>query len=594
MTPTQPDNQHNFHSRFPWVGLYEELSEKLLNYRSKEKREELCEWIHEQAENKVAGFVNKAEGRSLFIDQFKNDEPGPFEDIDPFTVFSIFNRSKQDVDERKDLLAKFCAKLGVTSPNNGDSHTMLTGFEFDGIPTSNPTSFWFFAYEKDRQPDDIEKLWSMFAAASKLSQHDTNRNRTEFCHAFDNALLVKQTALKLLSMGLFWTYPRFFPTLDENSRSYISKYLMDKPFVEYLEVKSWDKKMTGEKYLEIKDGLLDEINKPNFTPYSLPEISLKAWEEKDSPPPPPPPPPPSENYTIEDINKEGCFLGEEELKQLLKTWCKKKNLILQGPPGTGKTWLAKRLAYALIGSKLPERVNSIQFHPNLSYEDFVRGWRPTKQGKLEIVEGLFMQTLNAARKSPEDKFVIVIEEINRGNPAHIFGEMLTLIEADKRCEEEALKLSYPDQYGKYDPVYVSDNLYIIGTMNTADRSLALIDFALRRRFGFFTLDPQLNHSWKEWVTKKCNMPEHLADNIAIKMTEVNESIVGDLGKQFKIGHSYVTPTSSFSQNTQEAYDWFCQVVETEIDPLLDEYWFDEPDKVKEALKILRSALTSSS
>ncbi len=582
MTPTQPENQYNFHSRFPWVGLYEELSEKLLNYRSKEKREELCEWIHEQAENKVAGFVNKAEGRSLFIDQFKNDEPGPFEDIDPFTVFSIFNRSKQDVDERKDLLAKFWAKLGVPTPDNGDSHTMLTGFEFDGIPTSNPTSFWFFAYEKDRQPDDIDKLWSTFAAASKLSQHDTDGNRTEFCRAFDDALLVKQTALKLLSMGLFWTYPRFFPTLDENSRSYILKYTKDKLFVKYLGAKSWDKKMTGAKYLEIRDALLAEIENVSFIARSLPEISLKAWENRNG------------NYTVEDIRKEGCFLEEDELKQLLKTWCKKKNLILQGPPGTGKTWLAKRLAYALIGSKLPEHVNSIQFHPNLSYEDFVRGWRPTKQGKLEIVEGLFMQTLTAARKSPEDKFVIIIEEINRGNPAHIFGEMLTLIEADKRYEEEALKLSYPDQYGKYDPVYVSGNLYIIGTMNTADRSLALIDFALRRRFGFFTLDPQLNHSWKEWVTKKCNMPEHLADKIAIKMTEVNESIAGDLGKQFKIGHSYVTPTNSFSQGELEANDWFVQVLETEIAPLLEEYWFDEPDKVEEALKILRSALTSSS
>ena len=148
-------------------------------------------------------------------------------------------------------------------------------------------------------------------------------------------------------------------------------------------------------------------------------------------------------YEIDHILAEGCFLDRAKLETMLQRLGVKQNLILQGPPGTGKTWLAKKLAYALIGHKDDSKVRPLQFHPNLSYEDFVRGWRPQGDGKLALVDGPFLQLIADAEQNPDDDYVMVIEEINRGNPAQIFGEMLTLLEADKRNEGEALALAYP-------------------------------------------------------------------------------------------------------------------------------------------------------
>jgi len=193
-------------------------------------------------------------------------------------------------------------------------------------------------------------------------------------------------------------------------------------------------------------------------------------------------------YGIRDILDDGCFLAEEALASALSRLEAKKNLILQGPPGTGKTWLAKRLGYALIGTRerafVRKRMRSIQFHPSLSYEDFVRCWRPDGDGRLSLVDGVFLETVEAARVEPDRPFVVIVEEINRGNPAQIFGEMLTLLEKDKRSEEEAIELAYGHEQGER--VFIPRNLFVIGTMNIADRSLALVDLALRRRFAFVT------------------------------------------------------------------------------------------------------------
>jgi len=287
-------------------------------------------------------------------------------------------------------------------------------------------------------------------------------------------------------------------------------------------------------------------------------------------------------YSIYNILAEGCFLERLELEKILARWREKKNLILQGPPGTGKTWLAKRLAYALIGFKQDADVTSIQFHPNVSYEDFVRGWRPSGDGKLSLVDGVFMETVRTALEQPEASHVVVIEEINRGNPAQIFGELLTLLETDKRTPDEALRLSYPDTDGVFRPIYIPNNLYVIGTMNIADRSLALVDLALRRRFAFVTLEPIIGDVWQAWVTQKRNMDAASAGKIRWAMSQLNERIAADkrLGKQFSVGHSYVTPANSFEN--RRVSDWYRDVVETEIGPLLDEYWFDAPEEAEDA------------
>ncbi len=310
-------------------------------------------------------------------------------------------------------------------------------------------------------------------------------------------------------------------------------------------------------------------------------------EEDDWQPEPEPEPELEVPYSIDDIISEGCFLERSRLEAILDRLRSKQNLILQGPPGTGKTWLAKKLAYALIGSRSESRVRPFQFHPNLSYEDFVRGWRPSGEGRLALVEGPFLKAIEDAGKEPSLDFVMVIEEINRGNPAQIFGEMLTLLEADKRNHQEALALSYPR--GPNERVHIPPNLFVIGTMNVADRSLALVDLALRRRFAFIDLEPVFGAVWRHWVSEQCGLDSGFLSDIERRLTSLNQTIADDnlLGHQFRIGHSVVTPGGGAS--IDDPVEWFRQVVETEIGPLLDEYWFDQPGKAgEERDKLLQS------
>lgn len=284
-------------------------------------------------------------------------------------------------------------------------------------------------------------------------------------------------------------------------------------------------------------------------------------------------------YRVADIIADGCFLSAETLTGFLAALERKKNLILQGPPGTGKTWLAKRLARALIGSGPADLLQSVQFHPTLSYEDFVRGWRPTGAGTLALVDGLFLEIVTKAESTPGSKHVLVIEEINRGNLAQIFGELLTLLEADKRDPAAALTLTYrkPGE----NPVHIPENLYLIGTMNLADRSLAIVDFALRRRFAFADLAPQFNAAWRAWVVGRNGVDPQILAALANRVDVLNERIAADraLGEQYRIGHSFFTP--AHDTTTEDPHAWIREVVEQEIRPLLAEYWFDDPQKVRD-------------
>lgn len=288
-------------------------------------------------------------------------------------------------------------------------------------------------------------------------------------------------------------------------------------------------------------------------------------------------------YTIDEIVGDGCFLTSAELGEILILWRLKKNLILQGPPGTGKTWLAKRLGFALAGSDDREtalsRLRVMQFHPSLAYEDFVRGWRPAGDGRLELVDGIFMQAIKAAESEPDRPFVLVIEEINRGNPAQIFGEMLTLLEASKRRRSEAIELAYRKEPGER--VHIPANLFVIGTMNVADRSLAIVDLALRRRFAFVDLEPRFEDPWRLWCTRRGIELALLAEiETRLRALNVQISEAISLGPQFRIGHSYVTPDTDASIADGQA--WFRARVQSEIGPLLDEYWYDKPETAKTA------------
>ena len=278
----------------------------------------------------------------------------------------------------------------------------------------------------------------------------------------------------------------------------------------------------------------------------------------------------------DDSYNEDKFLKEvyisktdyNTLKNLLET---KKNIILQGAPGTGKTFAAKKLAYSIIGSKDDERVKLIQFHQSYSYEDFIMGYRPTENGfKLET--GVFYDFCNKAKDDPNNYYFFIIDEINRGNLSRIFGELFMLIESDKRGQEYKVNLLYD----KNKEFYVPNNLYIIGLMNTADRSLAFLDYALRRRFAFFDMMPGFdNENFKKDLEKLKNGKfKNLIDCIK----NLNEEIKNDesLGVGFQIGHSFFCNL----KNDDKLDESLKRIVVYEILPLLREYWFDEADKIK--------------
>ena len=289
-----------------------------------------------------------------------------------------------------------------------------------------------------------------------------------------------------------------------------------------------------------------------------------------------------EIYNLEDLIKEGCFIEEEQLSKIISSLNRKKSIILQGPPGTGKTWLAKRLANIIVGYKNSNNIKAIQFHPNMSYEDFIRGYRPSGDGRLALIDGPFLEMINKARNDSQSNYVMVIEEINRGNPTQILGEMLTLLEVDKRTPTEALELTYRREHEN--GIFIPNNLYVIGTMNLADRSLAMVDFALRRRFAFFYLAPNFDEKWLNYMIDKTKLSRKSLEKIRHVMNNLNQYIAKEemLGNAFTIGHSYLTCDSVIP----DAMSWYKDIIDSEIKPLLEEYWFDDSNKLDTALKKL--------
>lgn len=284
-------------------------------------------------------------------------------------------------------------------------------------------------------------------------------------------------------------------------------------------------------------------------------------------------------YTDKDF-LEAVYMQDSTLHKLKALLKKKKNIILQGAPGVGKTFTAKRLAYALMGVKDEQRVEVVQFHQNYSYEDFIQGYKPNDTGGFELRQGIFYKFCKKAQNSPEKDFFFIIDEINRGNLSKVFGELLMLIENNYRGTE--IKLAYTDELFS-----VPKNLHIIGMMNTADRSLAMIDYALRRRFSFFDMHPGFNsEGFKEYQSRLNNK---VFDRVIESVIALNETINKDdsLGKGFCIGHSYFCGQEEF------LHEWLEGVIEYDIEPMLREYWFDNPEKVDEEIEKLKKALNDN-
>ena len=277
-------------------------------------------------------------------------------------------------------------------------------------------------------------------------------------------------------------------------------------------------------------------------------------------------------YTKSDFLDE-VYMTEKRYENLVAVLRNKKNIILQGAPGVGKTFAAKRLAWSMMGEKDDSRIEFVQFHQNYSYEDFMMGYKPVEDG-FELKYGIFYRFCQRAANQPDKEFFFIIDEINRGNMSKIFGELLMLIEKDYRGTKATLAyngLSFS----------VPKNLYIIGMMNTADRSLAMIDYALRRRFSFFEVEPGFDS--EGFIHYQNGLNNETLNELINKVKDLNREITLDksLGKGFCIGHSYFCGRDVCTE------EWLHSIVDYDILPMLSEYWFDDANKLQRWENILQ-------
>jgi 5-methylcytosine-specific restriction protein B len=245
----------------------------------------------------------------------------------------------------------------------------------------------------------------------------------------------------------------------------------------------------------------------------------------------------------------------------------------------GKTFIARRLAYLMMGVEDRSRLQMVQFHQSYAYEDFIQGYRPNDEGRFTIKPGIFYEFCRKAQRDQDNEYFFIIDEINRGNLSKIFGELMMLIEHDKRGQTFAIPLTYAKSSD--DLFYIPENLYLIGMMNTADRSLSLVDYALRRRFAFSTLQPKFENDKFAEILAEAGASSSLIEKIRGRMGTVNKVIADDdrnLGPGYQIGHSYFCPGPDHKTLDES---WYREVIESEIKPLLEEYWVDESGKVQE-------------
>ncbi len=279
--------------------------------------------------------------------------------------------------------------------------------------------------------------------------------------------------------------------------------------------------------------------------------------------------------TLDDV-LDDVFLDKAEIEGILNILKRNKNVILQGAPGVGKTYVAKKIAQVLSSRDDYSLIGMVQFHQSYSYEEFVQGYRPGSDG-FELKRGVFYEFCEKAKHDPNKKYVFIIDEVNRGNISKIFGELMVLIERDKRSEDWAMPLNYRQDSDK--DFYIPNNVFLIGLMNTADRSLSMIDYALRRRFSFVNLEPKIrSRAFREYLSAR-GAGEPLIDKLISRVSALNDKIsqdVENLGPGFCVGHSFFCQSDS-SINLNE--EWLEDVFRFEIIPLVSEYWFDDPTVV---------------
>ena len=559
--------------QFDWVDYYKEFAFKLVSY--KEKRAELIQKV-------------KAIYQMTGISMPTLDKDNNIMDIDPFTIFGLFNKGLKDENRIKILTA--IAELFELS------HDVPTSF--DSIPVLNTQNATYYLFYADRGVSDIDDLWELFIAALAYSEDPSSENKEIFSGYFNKVINRKNNGNAKITMGLYWIAPNSFLNLDSRNRWYI--YESGKLPLELVhKLPRIHSKISASDYFSIVESLKNYLDSPQSELKNFKELSFEAWKyseqvnkEEQAKKEVSESSAPTYNlasedtkefekgdtsYAREDFLKE-VFVSAEDYDRLATILRLKKNIILEGAPGVGKTFTADRLAYSLMGEKAIDRVKMVQFHQSYSYEDFIMGFRPSASG-FELRKGPFYQFCKQAEGDESNDYFFIIDEINRGNLSKIFGELFMLIEMDKRGRD--LQLLYSDEQFS-----IPENLYIIGMMNTADRSLAMLDFALRRRFAFFELKPGFDSDgFKEYQS---HLKNEKFDALINTVKHLNEIIASDesLGEGFCIGHSYFCNLIPNSIDQQV----LSSIVEYELIPLLKEYWFDEPSLVKEWSGNLRSAI----
>ena len=540
-----------------WVSFNIELGQKLIEgeWWLPEKRQEFDDMIDE---------IRWADPSEV-SDEYEHERWTP----DPYSFYLSFNMRTVGAlrlpayRKAKDLL-----DIDVALPDEGHRAQGLgSHFRFDSLPDDQ----------------DIDALWDFYRYAVEFDPIDQDGMK-EFNEKYERVIAINGWVGRwdnVLSYWLYWINPRKYVVLRRLRRRELG--LAEELGLpenvgsghEYLRTLN-----AAREFAESQGKSLLDVNRDTTTRETF-GLSTEDVEVH-------------EPYGIDDLIADGVFLERSEIERMLRILQTKKNLILQGPPGVGKTFIARKLAYVLMGEKgerTEKRITSVQFHQSYSYEDFVGGFRPHVEDRRMVFtrqDGPFMRVCEMARDDPDADYVVLIDEINRGNLSRVFGELLMLIEADKRRSEYGVTLQHrPDAKERF---FVPENVYIIGTMNLADRSLTGMNVAMRRRFGFVDLEPQFNERvFTDWLSDETDMPPDMQARINTRMAALNSAIADDasLGFNYAVGHSFFCPPEAGPAGGWK--EWYETVVEYEIRPLLREYWFDAPDTANgHADKLLES------
>ena len=456
----------------------------------------------------------------------------------------------------KDVVAK---NLDFTSENNLKKNHWVIACGINSNQWDNFKDNNLIAIGWDNL-GDLSKFKSKQEIFEKLkderSENDPDpRNDALCCYDFVNSMkvndivFVKKGTSKLVAYGKI-----------------IGDYKYDENLSEYRNIRSVE-------WINIKENDIDPITGKTLTNFNkYPDTVEKYLKLMAN----------DNNKDLEFNELKDTFFSEEFFNNIIDTLKVKKNIILQGPPGTGKTFISKKIAERITGKK--ENIFSIQFHQSYSYEEFVVGYKPNSEGNFALQKGSLIQVCERAKQNENENFVMFIDEINRANISKVFGELLSLIENDKRGPENAVKILYSENDINF---YIPSNLYFVCAMNTADRSLKMVDYALRRRFSFFEFKPEFDKPEFKNFLKDKNVNAKTIDRIVNNISKVNQQISDDnfeLGDGYCIGHSYFCPKGNSSDSFGD--QWYEQIIEYEIKPLINEYYFDKPDQAAELIDTL--------